>query len=349
MDTLINPFNLSVNACPDGNSVLLFLNCVSFIMLHNMIRKVCNEVFDMHTKNNTAARMKIYEYIYDDFFEDVNVSTDRKKELLLLLDINSLDRHYILYYIFKLDGCTDTIYNTKRTYEIINNTWLIDSCCVGTSSMNLDETIDKTLDNDYLVALDDEYTCTKAHVRFLSWIHYSGIYDYLINNNKLKMKVLNEMNARQLLTGNLFLKYHLYLIEMDKQEQDTQTRETDVNSTIDDNEPCDISENLENENTLIERKLEEQTPIESELEDVQDNDQDDEQDNERNDEQNDENYNYEDENETILNERLITESIDDISELGFVIRLVKSVKNIMHRTFINVLVIVREEMTELFN
>ena len=84
---------------------------------------------------------------------------------------------------------------------------------------NLDESLEPNL--KFNIG-DKQYNLNLAHLHFCSWIYYSGLYDYVIGTNDIMLKTLNEMNEYKLLTGNLFLRYQIFLLEQDKRDLEKQ-------------------------------------------------------------------------------------------------------------------------------
>jgi hypothetical protein len=258
---------------------------------------------------------EISDMVFDNVFEDETVDEQVKKDVTSLLDINSLERYYILYYIFKkrgsfYDGKSDI--NTYAYYKTVVNDWR--NIYFVDDNMNLIMSLDDSLENDYQIVIDNLiYDCNMAHVRFLSWLYYSGIYSYLVDRQDIQTTVLNDMNTKTLLKGNLFLKYQLYLITMENQANNEAN-----------NEAKDIP--VEEGNIL--------TTIEEEKQDE------------------DANYSENDytiENEDELNKRSISEDFSNMNEFIFAGKLFTTVRNITIRTIISTWKIIKEEATELFH
>ena len=93
-------------------------------------------------------------------------------------------------------------YNSYELYKKIIN------------KLNLD--LDETSIPDIQIQIGDtNYELTVKQLNFIQWIYYIGLYDYLIDikNSDIKYDILNEMNELSLLSGNLFLRYQLFLCD----------------------------------------------------------------------------------------------------------------------------------------
>lgn len=95
-----------------------------------------------------------------------------------------------------------TTYNSYELYDKIMNKL----------DLNLDET---TIPDIQIQIGENKYELTEEKLNFIQWLYYIGLYDYLtdINNIGIKYDILNEMNEIGLLTGNLFLRYQLFLCD----------------------------------------------------------------------------------------------------------------------------------------
>ena len=147
----------------------------------NKYFKINNTLLMCHMVSNNSA----YSFIED------NTIPDEKKQSILdkLLSMKSLERPYILYYLFK--------YCDFKQYEEYYTK----------SNFNLDETLE--LDTTFAIG-DKQYNVNMGNLKFIAWVYYSGLYDFLIDNDKLKYEILTEMNSNGLLSGNVFLRYQLF-------------------------------------------------------------------------------------------------------------------------------------------
>ena len=195
-----------------------------------------------------------------------------------LLDINSLERCYILYFIFKRKGdfksLTSIDYINNELTSVLTNTYTNNNDNDNNNNNNINiekeniiyeesdiETPDEKSDNDSTeeepieqptkddtpelktynsyelynkimnkldLNLDEtiipdiqihigehKYELTEEKLNFIQWLYYIGLYDYLtdINNIDIKYNILNEMNELGLLSGNVFLRYQLFLCD----------------------------------------------------------------------------------------------------------------------------------------
>lgn len=161
------------------------------------------------------------------FISDEDISDEIKLNLLDLLSLHSIDRCYILYFIFKKhDECQ--IINTNDVFVNLNsyNEFKIRENTYGKSNFNLDETLEPNIKFTFN---NTEYNVNFAHINVISWLYYSGIYDYLSFNECIKYEILNEMNKLKLLYGNLFLKYQMFLLKYESQIDGELVNENDKN------------------------------------------------------------------------------------------------------------------------
>lgn len=105
------------------------------------------------------------------------------------------------------DNTTDTTSNleTYNSYDLYNK-------IINKLNLDLDES---SIPDIQIQIGDNNYELTGEKLNFIQWIYYIGLYDYLIdiNNIDIKYDILNEMDELSLLTGNLFLRYQLFLCD----------------------------------------------------------------------------------------------------------------------------------------
>ena len=202
-----------------------------YTLLKNLIVKLISyENADKHIVLNDNTTQ------YKSIIDDIEISADDNIEILdNLLDINSLNRCYILYFIFKKQGIFYASVNSSEALEAFNSydEYIYWKNIHGNSNFNLDE----TLPFDVSIILNDkEYTTNNSQIKFISWLYYSGLYDYLMQNQNIKKSILDEINDKQLLTGNLFLRYMLYLGDGDSRiDNDENDNCKDGNENNDEN------------------------------------------------------------------------------------------------------------------
>lgn len=345
MEYLNNPFNLAVNSSaimPDAiSAACIYLFYLTILESTRYINQVNNFY-------NNVAKYNLEEFAYDNIFEDNDnyqsaecepidnetIDNETKKKLIGLLDINSLDRHYILYYIFKMEGKTDKIANTLTQYRMVSKLWKsID--VLDENVINLDETLES---NMQIVIDNDIIDCNIAHIRFLSWIYNSGIYNYLIDNNELKMQVLSEMNSNGYLKGNLFLKYQLYLVSMEtiysiqeeeqNNNQDILSKENIYDIAIE-SVITDATAVIDDEDITGDANTDDANTDDANIDDANTSE---------------EEESHGEDNENELESREITEDLSDMNEATFAFKLLKMAKNITTRAIVNVYQIVKEEI-----
>ena len=324
IEYLANPFNLSINSL-HNDDICDILNLASANIFYYIIFKIINKLKEIREQEQDKEREDVLEgndtikcvseipvMVFNNVFDDETVDDKVKKDLTSLLELNSLDRHYILYYIFKKRGSFYDGYsyiNIYAYYKTVVNEWNNIYCT--DDPLDLKMNLDETLENDYQIVIDNVIgDCNMAHVRFLTWLYYSGIYNYLMDNQEIKKTVLDDMNTKKLLIGNVFLKYQLYLIEMENKENNVANKNKDANNCAD--------------------KIND--TVDDDVDDAVDDDVD-----------------YTSENEKELNKRPINEDISDMNEIAFAYKLLNTVINITRRALISTWTIVKEEADELFH
>ena len=100
---------------------------------------------------------------------------------------------------------------TYNSYELYTN-------IMNKIDLNLDETI---IPDIQIQIGENKYELTEEKLNFIQWLYYIGLYDYLtdINNIDIKYDILNEMNKKSLLAGNVFLRYQLFLCDYEYEKK----------------------------------------------------------------------------------------------------------------------------------
>jgi len=265
-----------------------WFSTLSLIVFYSFFGYICKKTIDTYYNIKPICNL-IKEYPQYQF-KSINPSHDDEYKQTLfnnLLSINSLNRCYILYFIFKRKGDFKTTnYQNKNTtnntiiekeynsYELYNK--MIENTNLTKEDFNLDETIEP----DICINIgNNKYTITMAQLRFIQWIYTIGLYDYLMNNSNIKYDILNEMNEQNLLSGNLFLLYQLflcdyeyelninnkmnkYLIKIEETEETNEINDTDeTDETEDTEETNEINDTEETEETQETEDTEETNEI----------------------------------------------------------------------------------------
>ena len=228
------------NDAPDINSSLSFLSTLNLFVFYGLFIYSFKHLINLHYKNNKTT----LTYYCSDIIKSKNDTDndDYKNELFNnLLSLNSINRCYLLYYIFKRKGDFKTLIinnktnkpelNTYNTYNLF--TIVKDNYNLSSTEFNLDE----TQSPDTIVTIGNKtHTLTLAQLKFIQWIYYTGIYDYLMNNNNIKYDILNEMNEKNLLGGNLFLRYQLFLCQYEEEYISNINDISDISDISDDSD-----------------------------------------------------------------------------------------------------------------
>lgn len=235
---LDNSFNLSINSSLTDETYILAI--INYLNLYVLLYIIIGNIYDKHITDEENYKNKINECRTIIIPNDLDFISDKEQQLLDLIKIDSLERQIILYFIFKMHGKfrSDTYTNSYESiiedniqsneynafYEY--NFWR--DIYGGEHNFNLDE----TLPNELIIIRDDKiWEVNKAHINFIYWLQYSGLYDYIFAEEQIYIKktILDDMNLNKILVGNNFLKYQLFLINYKEMYQ----------AQLDNNTECD--------------------------------------------------------------------------------------------------------------
>jgi hypothetical protein len=225
-------FNLSVAEIPFTNTGFI-LWAISYITLYSIVEDSIIYLFDKYEDDKHDAfmnklKLKKQPLLY--ITNDDLIADSTKLEILNRINKDLLFRSAILHYIFRIQGDFPSKYplNTLLNIDVatdvatdVNNELLFINAYDeyifwrdiygGEQYFNLDE----TLPNDIRYIINDvDFEANHAHIRFISWVYYSGIYDYLTDPHNYK-RVLDSMYHNRELYGREFLEYHLYCNDYD--------------------------------------------------------------------------------------------------------------------------------------
>ena len=159
MEFLANPFNHSVNA-PPSDGISRILNMVSLNLFYYILFAISVKLDEIRQVEDVLEGIddikEIPDMVFENVFDDETVDSQVKKDLIALLDTNSLDRHYILYYIFKkrgsfYDGESDI--NTYAYYKTVVNDWR--NIYFMDDAISRKMSLDESLENDYQIVIDN--------------------------------------------------------------------------------------------------------------------------------------------------------------------------------------------------
>jgi len=218
----------------------------SLYMLNNSEKRRAKQSLEYNNKtykiqNEIQFPIVMLYYKVNNILADTDISDDIKINVLdTFLHNSSLNKYYIIYFIFtkqynffidndkdEINSNGETVHYTHIKLNSYEEYKKIKREYGGSINCNLDETVETDLVvnlynykkfNTYDMIYDKTYNTCNAHINFISWVYYSGLYTYLMNNINIKMKILNEMNKKQLLYGSMFLQYKLFLANLDDDE-----------------------------------------------------------------------------------------------------------------------------------
>ena len=197
-----------------------------------------NDNENTEKKNNEEDNDEEFKknYIYQ--FEDININIKllndvcletetqneiKKKQEVIenMLSTKTLERALVIYYIFIKKGNYKIIIKNEETNEYSfkeYNSYLEFKKYEDSQKHKETEGSIPSLDNSLeadtkFVIGEKEYNINEGILKMISWIYYSGLYEYLTTNIELKYKILKDMYNDNLLTSNLFLRYQLFLQE----------------------------------------------------------------------------------------------------------------------------------------
>jgi len=213
---------------------------LSFIKYIKNKRSNCNEyqindindvsLIGINNNNNNNSNNNI-ETNEEETEEEEEIQKQQTKQQSIIenmLSSKTLERALVLYYIFKIKGNYKIIYRIKNDSQnefileynsfkefenlknIINDYLKIET--LGNIIIN-EPSLDETLEPNTEIKIGKkEYKINSSHLMFISWLYNSGIYEYVTENDEIKMSILKEMNDEKLLRGNLFLRYQLLIL-----------------------------------------------------------------------------------------------------------------------------------------
>jgi hypothetical protein len=314
----------------------VFGTALFYNIFANSVRKLI-EYEEQANEQNTD------DYKLPNILTDSNINNEKRVEILNnLLDIKLLNRSYILYFIFKkqgifyasINGQIPEAFNAYEEYLFWKNIY-------GADNFNLDETQDINL---YLSINDNaKYETCDAHINFLSWVYYSGLYDYLLSNNDIKKYILDEMYNKKLLTGNIFIMYLLFTSIYDSEynitnnDNDNDNNDNDNDNDDNDNDN-DNNDNDNNDNDNDNDDAEYTDDINGTTSDIADDNKS---------EDNESGESYTSENEKEINKFRNIFDMDEIDTYIFLNNLSKSTMEISCRMYNNIRNTVSEELREL--
>ena len=226
-------FNLSISESPVSDTGLI-LWTLSYITFYAILE---NSIIYLFEKNEADISNTFLERLYlknqprPDIINDNSIPDTTKLEILHQINNDLLFRSALLHYIFRIQG--------DFSYSDISNE--CDECngCDACTDMNFinayDEYIfwrdiyggeqhfnlDETLPNDITYIIDGvDHGANRAHITFISWVYYSGLYNYLCDPHNYK-RVLDSMYRNRELYGRQFLEYHLYCNDYDAKYDDS--------------------------------------------------------------------------------------------------------------------------------
>ena len=177
-----------------------------YILIRYENKRAQKVIKDNNIKDNNINDIK-HTKPFKNILDDTELSDDIKYNVLdNLLNTKSLNKYYIIYFIFakqydyyvlnntNIPGQLDTtpshlMYIKKNSYVEYKK---IKRLCGGSRYCNLDESVKLNLTvflykNSSSTITKQFETCT-AHINFISWVYYSGLYDYLMNDINIKKK-----------------------------------------------------------------------------------------------------------------------------------------------------------------
>jgi len=247
-------------------------------MIGYSLKKLSDSYYSLNDTNNTSI-LKEYS---SDVIKSINVKhNDEYKQTLLynLLSLNSLDRCYILHFIFKRKGNftsstlteTETENVPKTTTETVNekeyNSYELYNKIIEKYKLtSLDFNLDETEEPDIVVNIGElKYELTIAKLHFIQWVYYTGLYDYLMSRDDIKYEILTEMNEQSLFSGNLFLRYQLFLCKYEQEQEQEQDNSVNPARKLSktDSDDSDDTDDADDADSYNEQNLEKSDSVES--------------------------------------------------------------------------------------
>jgi len=264
---LLNDFNQNIIIPENYTTDTLFHYFVYFYMI-TLFSRLINKTLKIYDDNNYYFKKKLPLIPHELIINDKTISRTKLHEIFNNLIENNLIHNLLLFFIFKVQGniyikCNkyhshyynnntndnntndnhtddnNTDYKTNRyiilnvyeEYKFWQNIW------GGENEFHFDMFKNNLHPVNYNITFDDntQLEISLENLRFISWIYYSGIYNFIISKDELYIKLLlDAMNARKLLKGNELLQYHLGTIIFEE-ENELQQESLNENGNYDDN------------------------------------------------------------------------------------------------------------------
>jgi len=222
----------------------------------NYVNNANKEILNNEADNDEEFK-KNYIYQFEDtnikLLNDVCLETEtqneiKKKQEVIekMLSTKTLERALVIYYIFIKKGNYKVITKNEETNEYTFKEY--NSYLEFKKYEEAYKLIKPSIDTKFFIG-EKEYNINESNFIMISWIYYSGLYEYLTINIGLKYKILKDMYNNNLLTSNLFLRYQFFL-----QENETLIEEIEK---LDDEEVEDEDEDEEPQESEEPQELEE--------------------------------------------------------------------------------------------
>ena len=182
---LAHPFNISYNKTMDPT----LDNYLGLGLVYSMMTCAVYKLYQI-TQHESSRWRSIGHSISSCglITDNPDIPDDTVNHVLdTLLDVNSLDRAAILYYIFHEKGNFNiNVYNCSGKIINISRNSYADFKAVEKyyAYSKLGFNLDETIEADTVISVAGrEYHTTEAELRFISWVYYSGLFNYLINSD----------------------------------------------------------------------------------------------------------------------------------------------------------------------
>jgi len=262
---LLNDFNKNI-IIPEYNTIIIFFYYLCYYYMYELFDKLIDKTLEIYNSNNYDFNKKIQLIQHKLIINDKNISETKLHDIFSNLITNNLIYNLLLFFIFKVQGniyvkCNkyhshyyNDSHDKTNKYIILNvydeyKFW--QNICGGKNKFHFDMFKNNVYQVNFNITFDDntQFNISLENLRFISWVYYSGIYNFIISKNQLCIKLLlDAMNERKLLKGNELLQYHLGTIVFEEENKINNELYDESNSIWETDSELDNSSNVESNN-----------------------------------------------------------------------------------------------------
>ena len=263
---ILNNFNYSIQQNTIPLDILAVQTYFYFVLVYTLVHKTISTYDIEESRHEKEVKQSLSFNYYTDTFESVDYDDYENKEyfeeqndkelehlseeqsryitiLQDLIQLNSLNRQAILYYIQNLT-MANKYQVTKEYFQVYEHYLEMLDFYGGKENFNLDMKIEP----DIVLIIDTpteslHIITSKAHLNFIAWVIDEGLYDYVILDKQFRYQILSRMCNDNLITSNQFIQFQLEDIPIvdnsiveDNVFEDNEEYEENITESSEDNE-----------------------------------------------------------------------------------------------------------------